>query len=97
MQAFLLSEEQAKAILEMRLQRLTGLEQEKIVTEAAELEKLIARLRQILSSNLEISEHHQRRADGAHQHLRRRAQDIRSSRRRARSAGRISSRRRRWL
>jgi DNA gyrase subunit A len=54
MQAFLLSEEQAKAILDMRLQRLTGLEQEKIVTEAAELEKLIARLRQILSSNLEI-------------------------------------------
>jgi DNA gyrase subunit A len=53
-QAFLLSEEQAKAILEMRLQRLTGLEQEKIVTEASELEKLIARLRQILSSNLEI-------------------------------------------
>ncbi len=53
-QTFLLSEEQAKAILDMRLQRLTGLEQEKIVTEAAELEKLIARLRQILSSNLEI-------------------------------------------
>lgn len=53
-QAFALSEEQAKAILEMRLQRLTGLEQEKIATEAAELEKLIARLRQILSSNIEI-------------------------------------------
>ncbi|MCX6676671.1 MAG: DNA gyrase subunit A [Methanothrix sp.] len=54
MQAFLLSEEQAKAILDMRLQRLTGLEQEKIVSEAAELEKLIAQLRKILSSNLEI-------------------------------------------
>jgi DNA gyrase subunit A len=54
MQSFLLSDEQAKAILEMRLQRLTGLEQEKIVSEAAELEKIIARLRQILSSNLEI-------------------------------------------
>ena len=54
MQSFLLSEEQAKAILDMRLQRLTGLEQEKIVSEAAELEKIIARLRQILSSNLEI-------------------------------------------
>ena len=53
-QAFTLSEEQAKAILDMRLQRLTGLEQEKIVSEAAELEKLIARLRQILSSNLEM-------------------------------------------
>ena len=54
MPAFSLSEEQAKAILEMRLQRLTGLEQEKIVSEAADLEKLIARLMVILSSNLEI-------------------------------------------
>ncbi|RQW79783.1 MAG: DNA gyrase subunit A [Methanothrix sp.] len=54
MQAFSLSEEQSKAILEMRLQRLTGLEQEKIVSEATELEKLIAHLRMILSSNLEI-------------------------------------------
>lgn len=54
MQAFALSEEQAKAILDMRLQRLTGLEQEKIVSEAAELENIIARLKKILSSNLEI-------------------------------------------
>ncbi|HOV82157.1 MAG TPA: DNA gyrase subunit A [Methanothrix sp.] len=54
MQTFSLSEEQGRAILDMRLQRLTGLEQEKIVSEAAELEKLIARLRQILSSNQEI-------------------------------------------
>ena len=54
MLAFALSEEQAKAILDMRLQRLTGLEQEKIVSEAAELENTIARLKMILSSNLEI-------------------------------------------
>ncbi len=54
MQAFSFSEEQAKAILDMRLQRLTGLEQEKIVSEASELEKIIAKLRKILSSNLEI-------------------------------------------
>jgi len=54
MPAFSLSEEQAKAILEMRLQRLTGLEQEKIISEAADLEKLISRLKVILSSNLEI-------------------------------------------
>jgi DNA gyrase subunit A len=52
--AFALSEEQAKAILDMRLQRLTGLEQEKIVSEAAELEKTIAGLQKILSSNVEI-------------------------------------------
>jgi DNA gyrase subunit A len=54
MPTFSLSEEQAKAILEMRLQRLTGLEQEKIVSEASDLEKLISRLKVILSSNLEI-------------------------------------------
>lgn len=54
MQSFALSEEQAKAILDMRLQRLTGLEQEKIVSEAAELENTIAQLKKILSSNLEI-------------------------------------------
>ncbi|NPV62250.1 MAG: DNA gyrase subunit A [Methanotrichaceae archaeon] len=52
--AFGLSEEQAKAILDMRLQRLTGLEQEKIVSEAAELERTIARLKQILGSSLEV-------------------------------------------
>lgn len=52
--AFGLSEEQAKAILDMRLQRLTGLEQEKIVSEAKELEKTIARLKEILSSSIEI-------------------------------------------
>ena len=36
---FLLSAEQGKAILEMRLQRLTGLEQEKIHAEMEELKK----------------------------------------------------------
>jgi DNA gyrase subunit A len=51
---FGLSDEQSKAILEMRLQRLTALEQEKIASEAMELELLIARLRQILSSEREI-------------------------------------------
>ncbi|HWQ19347.1 MAG TPA: DNA gyrase subunit A [Methanotrichaceae archaeon] len=54
MNAFALSEEQAKAILDMRLQRLTGLEQEKIVNEAEELAKLIAGLRKILASGQEI-------------------------------------------
>ena len=54
MREFALSEEQAKAILDMRLQRLTGLEREKIVAEFTELQKTIARLQKILSSNLEI-------------------------------------------
>jgi DNA gyrase subunit A len=41
---------QAQAILEMRLQRLTGLEREKIVAEYEEILKLIARLKEILAS-----------------------------------------------
>ena len=45
---FLLSSEQGKAILEMRLQRLTGLEQEKIHAELDELKKTIAHLHSIL-------------------------------------------------
>ncbi|SDM24239.1 DNA gyrase subunit A [Siphonobacter aquaeclarae] len=48
-QNFVLSEAQAKAILEMRLQRLTGLERDKIVEEHADLIKLIADLEDILA------------------------------------------------
>ncbi|WP_243322360.1 DNA gyrase subunit A [Geothrix sp. SG200] len=44
-----LSAVQAQAILDMRLQRLTGLEREKILDELAELEKLIAKLKAILA------------------------------------------------
>lgn len=47
---FLLSAEQGKAILEMRLQRLTGLEQEKIHLELEELKKTIAHFRSILDN-----------------------------------------------
>jgi DNA gyrase subunit A len=46
-----LSEAQAKAILEMRLQRLTGLERDKIKNEYDELQKLIAHLRALLESD----------------------------------------------
>jgi len=45
---FKLTEIQAKAILEMRLQRLTGLERAKIEEEYAEVTKLIAHLQAIL-------------------------------------------------
>lgn len=45
---FSLSDIQAKAILEMRLQRLTGLEREKIEQEYKEIQELIARLKEIL-------------------------------------------------
>jgi DNA gyrase subunit A len=47
---YFLSERQAKAILEMRLSRLTGLEREKLAAEYAELSDLIAKLSAILAS-----------------------------------------------
>lgn len=47
---FQLSEVQAKAILEMRLQRLTGLERDKIKQEYDELITLIAHLREVLEN-----------------------------------------------
>lgn len=47
---FHLSEMQAKAILEMRLQRLTGLERDKITEEYAQLQIKIAELESILKS-----------------------------------------------
>lgn len=49
MQNFGLSEIQAKAILEMRLQRLTGLERDKIRNEYAELMKTIEWLKRVLA------------------------------------------------
>jgi DNA gyrase subunit A len=50
MSSFGLSTIQAQAILDMQLQRLTGLERQKILDELAELLKTIERLRAILSS-----------------------------------------------
>ena len=47
---FSLSEIQAKAILEMRLQRLTGLERDKILNEYNEVKALIERLNEILGN-----------------------------------------------
>ena len=55
MERFKLSEIQAKAILEMRLRRLTGLEIEKIENELAELLKKIAELEGILKSEAKIN------------------------------------------
>ena len=48
---YFLSERQAKAILEMRLSRLTGLEREKLAGEYGELCELIAGLRAILADD----------------------------------------------
>jgi DNA gyrase subunit A len=50
MEKFAFSDEQAQAILEMRLQRLTNLEQRKIVDEYEETIKLINRLKALLAS-----------------------------------------------
>lgn len=49
-QQFILTEKQAQAILDMRLQRLTSLEVEKIQAELEELHKQIAYFKQVLSS-----------------------------------------------
>jgi DNA gyrase subunit A len=51
---FKLSEIQAKAILEMRLQRLTGLERAKIDEEYSEVTKLIAQLQAILDDPQQV-------------------------------------------
>ncbi|HCC53212.1 MAG TPA: DNA gyrase subunit A [Porphyromonadaceae bacterium] len=47
---FDLTEIQARAIVEMRLRQLTGLEQDKLRAEYEEIEKLIARLKEILEN-----------------------------------------------
>ena len=69
---FSLSERQAQAILEMRLQRLTALERDKILEERRELLETVRRLREILSSEKlildlaleELGELRERFADG---------------------------------
>ena len=53
-QAFQLTDAQSKAILEMRLQRLTGLEQAKIHDELAEIKTTIAKLNLILNDREEL-------------------------------------------
>ena len=51
MTEFKLTQPQSQAILDMQLQRLTGLERQKIIDELVELLKTIERLRAILSSD----------------------------------------------
>jgi DNA gyrase subunit A len=53
-QQFQLSNTQAQAILEMRLQRLTGLERERILAEHAETLQQIARYKHILADEQEV-------------------------------------------
>ncbi len=56
MTQFSLSEKQAQAILDMRLQKLTGLEREKIEAEYQSLLALIAELKAILADNEKVLE-----------------------------------------
>ena len=56
MSEFGLSDRQANAILEMRLQRLTAMEVEKLNEELAELEKTIADLKDILANDWRVRE-----------------------------------------
>lgn len=51
MERFSLSDIQARAIVEMRLRQLTGLEQDKLRAEYEEIEKLIAYLKEILEND----------------------------------------------
>ena len=55
MTKFQLTEIQANAILEMRLQKLTSLESKKIVDELASLRKIIQNLKALLSSEIKIT------------------------------------------
>src|SRR5262244_3929795 len=50
-----LSDAQAQAILDMRLQRLTNMERDKIIEEHAEVLKLIARYQEILADEREVA------------------------------------------
>ncbi len=54
MSRFGLTERQAQAILDMRLQRLTGLERDKIEAEYAELQKLIAYYKEVLADERKL-------------------------------------------
>ena len=54
MKKFKFSERQATAILEMRLQRLAGLERKKVLDELAEVQKLIGELKEILGSEKKV-------------------------------------------
>ena len=71
--AFALSQVQAQAILDMQLQRLTGLERQKILDELVELMKTIERLRAILSSDELLMQLVVNGAEGRARQVRRRA------------------------
>ena len=93
---YTLTERQAKAILEMRLSRLTGLEQEKLAKEYAELCDAIARYRAILAEPEAARRRHRHGARGDPARSTPTSAAPRSSRTRPRSRTRTSSRKRTW-
>ena len=54
MEEFALSEIQSQAILDMRLQRLTGLERDKIVEEQEALQVIVTELKELLASDVKL-------------------------------------------
>jgi DNA gyrase subunit A len=56
MESFALSERQAQAILELRLQRLTAMERQRIREDLAEIRGRIAELRELLASELKVTD-----------------------------------------
>ena len=62
MEGFGLSEIQSQAILDMRLQRLTGLETDKIISEYKDIIQHIAELKGILESESKKNDDYKRRA-----------------------------------
>ena len=88
MTQFKLSQLQSQAILDMQLQRLTGLERQKILDELVELLKIIERLRAILSSDDLLMAGGARRAEGRPRQVSATSAGPRSSRRAASSGSR---------
>ena len=86
---FSLSQIQAQAILDMQLQRLTGLERQKILDEMAELLKTIERLRAILGSETLLMQIIVDELRDVQRQVRRRSPHRDHRRRAARSASRI--------
>ena len=93
---YTLSERQAKAILEMRLSRLTGLEQEKLAKEYGELCDAIARYRAILASPKLLDDVIVMELEEIRDQVRRQAPHRDRRRTTPRSRTRTSSRKRTW-
>ena len=64
------SERQAQAIIELQLQRLTGMEQQKILDELAEIQRMIAEYLEILGSETKLRAVIIRRTEGSSEELR---------------------------